>query len=139
MTQLNLLYTHNILSIPLPGVMVTLSQPFWSQVNTNHEAVQDKFRQSKPGKSSSWGLANSIQHLWPVTSNGNTHKYIIYNTNKINTIYLDSRLSQMLDKTANFKHVCRGLTVQLLQNIFTAAALLIKYRMATLSPFRFKE
>lgn len=54
-TQLKLLYIYiyYIKSIPLPGVMVTLPQVLWGQLKTNHLAVLDKFKQKKPGKSSS--------------------------------------------------------------------------------------
>lgn len=38
-------------------------------VKTKLQAGQDKFKQNKSDKPSSWGLAEPVQILWPVTSN----------------------------------------------------------------------
>lgn len=53
MPQLKLLYIPFETCMTLSGVMVNLPQPLWGQEKPSHQAHQDKFKQSEPGKSSS--------------------------------------------------------------------------------------
>lgn len=45
---------------------------FLSQLSQVKQSYRhEKFRQSRPDKPQPWGLTNSVQSLWPVTSNDN--------------------------------------------------------------------